>query len=336
MWWLLARLALAVGPSSEQDAAFLAWSEGAVKDEPRPEVSAGYHFSGDVFRTIAEAIAARPGLIEPELIGRSAQGRPIWAFHVQDPADGPPTRSVLVFGGIHAMEWIATETALTFFTEIVAAPPAGVRVTVIPLLNPDGRARVQKDLEAGRNAWRRANGAGVDLNRDFAWNRDPTPVWSDVLPAYHATSPAPLSQPESQALDALVARERYDRAASLHAFGGFLYYPWAGSWARPDDWAELHTLGRVMEAAQGRHAYRPRQLARWGFFFRAHGAEIDHLYGAYGVDAFLIELTRTGTPVFQPSQYKQLFRRYNPADPAPHLTRGARALHALVAAPEPP
>ena len=50
-------------------------------------------------------------------------------------------------------------------------------------------------------------------------------------------------------------------------------------------------LGRAMEAAQGPRAYKTRQLSRWGFFFRAHGTEIDHLYAEYGTLSYLIELT---------------------------------------------
>ena len=119
-------------------------------------------------------------------------------------------------------------------------------------------------------------------------------------------------------------------AVSLHAFGGFMYTPWAGAWERPEDWKVHHRLGTVMSQAQGAHAYKVRQLSRWGFFFRAHGAEIDHIYGKYDTVAFLIELTRSGLNPFRPETFKTPFNWYNPKKPARHVDKGVSALRALV------
>ncbi|MEQ1567639.1 MAG: M14 family metallopeptidase [Myxococcota bacterium] len=294
-----------------------------------------YHSMGAGFGEVLHAARAHPAAASFESIGTTVKGRPIWAVHVQDPARDP-VRSVLVFAGIHALEWISSETAFQFAVDLIVAPPPGVRVTVIPVLNVDGRHRTEADVRAGRDVYRRGNGAGVDLNRDFAENREAVAVWRHLIPGYYHTSPGPLSQPESRALDALADRERYDRAASLHAFGGYLYAPWAGRWERPPDWPELLALGRAMEEAQGRGAYRPKQLSRWGFFFRAHGAEIDHLYGRYGTRAFLIELTRSGIEPLDPLRTaRTYFRWYGPADPRPHVERGVAALRALVTTPDP-
>ena len=300
----------------------------------------GYRFAAEVFGEIAEQVRAGSFPVDVERIGTSIQGRPLWAFHAQ--GEGPVTRRVLVFGGIHAMEWIATEVALELLLDLtVTAPPPGVRVTVIPLLNPDGRARVERDLLVGEENYRRGNAANVDLNRDFAVNREPRAVWRAILPGYYRSSRAPLSQPETQALDALADRERYHRAASLHSFGGFFYVPWAGRAHRvpAEDRRELWALGRAMEGAWGTRAYRTRQLGRWAFFFRAHGAEIDHLYGRYGTRAFLIEVTRSGIQPLHPRTWKWGFRSYNPRRERrylKHRDRTVQSLHALIAHPELP
>jgi hypothetical protein len=296
-----------------------------------------YRFAARALREIAVAMDAHPDVATAEAIGESTLGAPIWAFHVRPP-DGEVERSVLVFAGIHALEWISTEVAVDLLIECVAHPPAGVALTVIPILNPDGRAKVEADLLGGHpDRYRRGNQPGVDLNRDFGWHRESRAVWRRVIPGYYATSPAPLSQPETRALDSLAARERYTRAASLHAFGGFLYYPWSGRWARPEDRAAFVELGRAMEQAQGPRAYRTRQLSRWGFFFRALGSEIDHLYGEYGTHAFLVELTRSG---FRPGHLRHdldtPFRWYNPVDPAPHRRQGVEAMRALIEHPPVP
>lgn len=269
-----------------------------------------------------------------EEIGRSTWGAPIWAVHVKRPGT-TPSRRVLVFAGIHALEWISSEVAFDLLESLIEHPPADVSVTVIPLLNPDGRSKVEKDLLAGQNAYRRGNGANVDLNRDFAVHADARAIWRHVIPGYYAHSDVPLSQPESRALDALAARERYDRAASLHAFGGYLYFPWAGRFARSDAWSEHLALGRAMERAMGAHACRPMQLGRWGFFFRAQGAELDHLHGRYGATSFLVELTRSGIRPWTPRDLDTYFRWYNPRNVERHRRKGVAAMRALISAPDP-
>lgn len=251
-----------------------------------------------VLAGIAVAAADKPGAVHEEIIGTTRLGEPIRAFHVTEPGV-PVERTVLVLGGIHALEWISTETAFLLLADLVAVPPRGVRVTVVPVLNVDGRLRTEADIRLGNNVYRRGNTRGVDLNRDFAVNREATSLWRHVLPGYPATS--------------------------------YLYAPWTGRWARPPDHAAFVTLGREMEGAQGTGACRSRQLSRWGFFFRAQGTEIDHLYGRYGTLAWLVELTRSGfDPLHPATSLSSPFRWYNPEDPRPRTERGVAALRALI------
>ena len=307
------------------------WARSLDRPEPgEAPRAAGYRFAGPVFEDLARRAEERPGVVDVERIGATTSGHPIWAFHVQEPGVEVED-SALVFAGIHALEWISVEVATELLVELIDHPVRGQRVTVIPMLNPDGRLKSEVDLLADDNVYRRGNGPNVDLNRDFAVHRAVEPVWADILPARYATSPSSLSQPESRALDALLSRESYTRAASLHAFGGYFYAPWSGRWRRPEAWAEHLELGRSMEAAQGEHAYRTRQLARWGFFFRARGSEVDHLYGEHGITSFLIELTRSGWDPRRPFRStREYFRWYNPVRPQRHVDRALAALRVLV------
>lgn len=310
------------------------WAEAQPAPDPVPALAEGYRFAGPAFAAVAAKVAERPAIARIEQLGLSAGERPIWAVHVADPSV-PVREEVLVIAGIHALEWISTEVALTWLDELLDHPPRGTAITVVPILNADGRAHVEADLlEPAWGNYRRGNHLGVDLNRDYTVHRDARSWWRHVLPDYHATTEAPLSQPESRALDALLERRDYDRAASLHAFGGYLYHPWSGRWERPADWASFVRQGRAMEKAQGGHAYRTRQLSRWGFFFRAQGTELDHLYGAHGIEAWLIELTRSGLrPHRIATDRTTPFRWYNPAEPRTHVQRGVAALRALARGP---
>lgn len=330
------QVALAV---ADDRAAFLDWAAEPEVTVPTemgdlpPDIADGYRQTARLWAEISAALATNPS-VGVERIGDTTQGRPIWAFHVHDPRY-QSERKVLVFGGLHALEWIGTEVACETLLRAIREPPP-VDLTVIPLFNPDGRAKVEADLRARRNAYRRGNARNVDLNRDYPVNAEPRAVWRGVMRGWYAHSEAPLSQPESQALDRLAARERYDRAVSLHSFGGFLYYPWTGRWARPRDEADFRALGRAMQHAQGSGSYTTRQLSRWAFPFRAQGTEIDHLYGRYGTRAFLVELTRSGLDPWHPRGWRTYFRWYNPRDPKPHRDRGVAAVWALATAPTQP
>ncbi|MCB9779752.1 MAG: hypothetical protein H6742_14400 [Alphaproteobacteria bacterium] len=282
-----------------------------------------YHFAAEVHAELAELVARWPGRVTPERVGTTVEGRPIWAFRVADPS-APVERSLLVMANIHALEWISTEVALAFLQEVAARPPRGVEIVVVPVLNPDGRAKVEADLlEGRRDVYRRGNAPQIDLNRDFAVHREARAIWKAIIPGRYAVSPGPLSQPESQAVDRLGQRG-FDVAVSLHAFGGYHFLPWTGRTERPDDWGRLLALGTAMQAGQGAHAYKPMQLSRWAFFFRGHGMEIDHLYGTYGTLSVLTELTRSG--IRGPGDFGDYFRWYNPARPARHVALGVGAL----------
>lgn len=322
--------AIAAPPAQPARAAYLSWAAG-LQPEPHPE--AGYRFLDELHAELAPVVAAMPGRVEPLLIGRSVRGAPIWGFRCADPmvAPGaPPPRKMLVFGAIHPLEWVGTEVVVEALLACAHRPVPGVELTFIPVLNVDGRRVVEGDLLEGRDRYRRTNAAGVDLNRDYTVHRDSRAVWRHLIPDRYSTSPAPLSQPESQALDALAAAERFDVALSLHTFGGYIYTPWAGHWERPPDRAELVALGHLMEHAQTGRPYRTQQLSHWAFFFRGCGMELDHLYATYGTKAFLIELTRSGVSPFAPWTWGEDFRLYNPADPTPDVDGATRAVGALA------
>jgi len=115
------------------------------------------------------------------LIGRSVQGRAIYAYQRGDPY-GP---TVLVVGSIHGNEPGGVAVA----RRLLKLPaPAGVDLWVILNLNPDGRA-----------AGTRGNARGVDLNRNFPWR------WRHLSGAFYSGHRS-LSEPESRAAYRLVER----------------------------------------------------------------------------------------------------------------------------------
>lgn len=329
---LLAAAALAAAPDPpEADflrearrQSLLSPEEAAYRETSTAEP---YALRAEVLGRTLELVQRYPGRVMPERLGRTVQGRSIWGFRVRDPSV-PVQRTMLVFASIHALEWISTEVALAFLEQSAERPLPGVELMIVPILNVDGRARSEEDLLEGRTrAYRRANANGVDLNRNFSVHTEPRAIWRHVVPGYYETAQTPLSEPEAQVIDALGQRG-FDVAVSLHAFGGFHFLPWAGSWQRPADWPALLALGTAMQDGQGRGAYRPMQLSRFLFFFRGHGMEVDHLYGQYGIPSVLVELTRSG--VGRPGDLKTPFRWYNPRQPERHRELGVDALRSVA------
>jgi N-acetylmuramoyl-L-alanine amidase len=119
-----------------------------------------------------------------EVIGRSSEGRPIQALRV-----GPARARVklLVVGAVHGNE-PAGKAVIDRLRR--ARPPRGTALWLIEDANPDGSA-----------ARSRHNANGVDLNRNFPHR------WRPQDGVYES-GPGPASEPETQAIQRFVERER--------------------------------------------------------------------------------------------------------------------------------
>jgi N-acetylmuramoyl-L-alanine amidase len=125
--------------------------------------------------------AAAPG---ETVIGRSAEGRPIRAVRVGSPR---ARVKVLVVGTVHGNE-PAGRAVVDRLRRV--RPPRGTALWLIEDANPDGSA-----------AGTRHNAAGVDLNRNFPYR------WRHQDGVYES-GPGPASEPETQAIQRFVERER--------------------------------------------------------------------------------------------------------------------------------
>lgn len=127
-----------------------------------------------------------PDLLGEEVIGTSAGGRPITAFHRGTPGG----TVVLVVGVIHGNE----AAGLGVIDVLRTAPlPPGIDLWLLPELNPDGVA-----------AGTRGNANLVDLNRNFPHDW----VALDEPGAYEYSGTGPASEPETQAFIAFTERIR--------------------------------------------------------------------------------------------------------------------------------
>jgi protein MpaA len=127
-----------------------------------------------------------------EVYGRSVDGVPL---RVWLPV-GPPL--AIVFAAIHGNE---PESTVVLSAALRAVTPAELRCAVVLCANPDGASRGL-----------RCNARGVDLNRNF-----PTRNWGPAAPGEYDTGAAAGSEPETEALIALVDHLRPPAVVSVHA-----------------------------------------------------------------------------------------------------------------------
>ncbi len=145
-------------------------------------------------------------------IGRSVGGRALTAQRI-----GTGSHVLLLVGGIHGGYEANTVTLMNqLIDHFVAQPndlPADTALLIVPVANPDG-------LAVGESPGGRLNEDGVDLNRNWGCNWSPNAYWRSqrVNPGAQA-----MSEPETQALAALIQAERPAAALFYHSAAGAIY-----------------------------------------------------------------------------------------------------------------
>ncbi len=148
------------------------------------------------------------------VLGTSVGGNSITAYHY-----GEGEKEVLFIGGIHGgYEWNTVLLAYQLMDHLKANPaviPKNVRVTIIPVLNPDGLAKVV-GTSTGRFSLKdvspaeatvisgRFNGNDVDLSRNFDCDWKSTGTWQTKSVSGGSQV---FSEPESKAIKSYVEKK---------------------------------------------------------------------------------------------------------------------------------
>lgn len=273
--------------------------------------------------------------------GSSVRGRPLRAVTVaaSDRGDRP---LAMVIANIHGCEVISGELAVAIIDALTAdtlAPDAAALldaadVTVVPVVNPDGRSRSLDSLQRRfpiRPAPRR-NANGVDLNRNWPWAPGGRDHWTPLSGTARIRSPwyrgpRPLSEPETEALAGLVDARPPQVLLNLHSTGQIVTYPWS---SRPDPTVDAPRFERIADAFvrnQTMWVYRSKQSSSW---HPIAGSSNDWLYATHRTLALTVETGIPGGAVRRrPARAGTFFWYANPDDPAAHV---ANDLPACLAA----
>lgn len=259
-------------------------------------------------------------------VGRSNENEPVFALHLGPEPRGSLVRTTVIVSGVHPNEWIGIETHLAILERLVDVDLGDRAVIAVPILNPDGVRRVDKNLRAGRRRFVRHNARGVDLNRNFehGWGR--TGLVQRALGGLFNPGPRPASEPEVEGLAHHLASCRVERALSLHSFGGAVLFPSAARlWPVHDAKEHAAWAERVARSIDPARPYVAKACARWAKGITAGGLELDWFHGRHGALSLLVECSRGGVGL-RPSRLLDPFAWFNPPDLGKQASALATAL----------
>jgi len=191
-------------------------------------------------------------------LGLSIDGRDITAYHF-----GTGEKEIVFVGGIHGgYSWNTAKVAyemIDYLKDEKNAVPSNVRVTVIPVLNPDGLADAvgtHKDFKAsdvtaseGIKVASRYNTHNVDLNRNFGCDWQGEAVWQNTKVS---GGQAVFSEPETQAFVTYVEKAKPDGVVIWYSSAGGVY----ASSCHTDILPETTAMADVYGKAAGYSVYK--------------------------------------------------------------------------------
>ncbi|MDD7942431.1 M14 family metallopeptidase [Actinomycetospora lutea] len=306
-------VALATEPQAERLVAMgygveeLAGTEAFVARFGDDAAAATYHSAQSLEDDLRRLSEEHPEVAELREIGRSVEGRPIWALRVGTRRDGQPDErpTFLVLGCHHAREWLAVEVPYLLASHLVTAaadePVASWleqgEVWVAPMVNPDGHEYTRTHDRLWRKN-RRPNPdgtVGVDPNRNYGY------MWGtlDVATSSHVPAdstyvgPRAFSEPEVRAVRDLVAREQVSGVLTYHSYSQLILYPWGYT---PDpvpdgtDRQQMTVIAQEMQRLIHHVHGRTYTAQQSSDLYPTAGDTADWTYGEYDAPSLTIEL----------------------------------------------
>ncbi|MBU6154464.1 MAG: DUF2817 domain-containing protein [Bdellovibrionales bacterium] len=254
-------------------------------------------------------------------------------------SESPNAPHLIFTAGIHGLEKIGTQVALSFMSHLEARLPwdellqeafRRIRISFLPLLNPIGMAK-----------FRRANGNGVDLMRNapISSTRASPGVggqsFSSHFPWFRGN---PDQTHEGMELESRVlvdwilseaSRSSCILALDLHSgFGSQdqLWFPYAKSKEPFGRIHQIHALSGLLDQVMPNHVYRFEPQAR---HYTTHGDLWDYLIERIGSDRNFLPLTlEMGSWNWVRKNPLQIFSLLGPFNPIkPHRMKRAMRRH---------
>lgn len=241
-----------------------------------------YHSPEEILAEIDSLKHAHPDLFRVDTLAYTNHFRqPVIAVNFSQ-GDNPALvkPSVLIIGQVHGEELIGVELVMKLITDLCATVGndstrvrlQSVDLVMIPTLNPDGlkvvadglddsyRKNCRDNVGDGRLRYQQDVGgdtSGVDLNRNFGlhWDRgDSLLIRLPGVDEYNFyRGLAPFSEPETDAVRALITKRKFTYALSYHGSRSGrnaerIIGPWNWEGKHPPDDIAIHALGGEISA----------------------------------------------------------------------------------------
>jgi hypothetical protein len=287
-----------------------------------PAADSNYHSYAEMTAETAALVAAYPGLVSRQSIGKTYENRDIWALKVSDNvATDEAEPEVLFTANQHAREHLTVEMAMYLLNELTSKYATDSRIKnivdtreiwIIPSVNPDG---AEFDVASGSYAlWRKnrqpntgTTAIGTDLNRNWGFQWGCCGGSSATPSSETYRGPSAFSAPETQRVRDFVLSRRIGGVQQIktgidfHTYAELVLWPYGYTTAdttttmTADQRNTFASLGQNMAGTNG---YTPEQASD---LYIADGAIDDWLWGSQGVFAYTFEMyPTTSNPGFYP------------------------------------
>jgi hypothetical protein len=265
---------------------------------------------GGIRDQLYAAARDNPQLVKLEVLGHSHQGREIIAVKLTQGARGQQdgTRPAVLYSSTqHAREWISTEVnrrLMNHFIDGWRADDPEIRrllrtteLWFILVANPDGYQYTfdherlwRKNLRDNNGDGQTQIGDGVDPNRNFPnhWGYDEEGS-SSIQSSETYRGPAPMSEPETQAMVGLLDRIGFAFQVNWHSAGQWLLYAegWQTSTPTADDPIYYAMSGNLDDSAiDGFHSGLSSDV-----LYVTNGETTDYAHATTGALAWTPELS---------------------------------------------
>jgi carboxypeptidase T len=265
-----------------------------------------YKKPDEIEQFVKDIHAHYPEITAIKSIGKSLEGRDIWAIKISDHANIDEKEPVVLINGMHHAREVMTPEITTDMIDYLTSNYGhkeevtkwvdGTEIWVIPMFNVDGNNKMWTQNSMWRKNTR--GGFGVDINRNYptGWNTCNGSSNNHGAQDYHGTGPA--SEPETQAMMNFVAEIKPVFNISYHSYSEIVIYPFG---CRP-----LKTpTGQAVEAIGAEIAkkldYKPGTA--WELLYNADGGDIDWMYQEHQTIPYVIEVNSTSAG-FHPNYTK--------------------------------
>jgi hypothetical protein len=277
----------------------------------------GFHTYAEMSAEVAAAAATYPAIVRRFSVGKSYQGRELWAVKVSDNVGVDEDEPEILYDGLHhGDEHMSLEMTLRILRWLTAGYGVDPRITgivngreiwIVFGVNPDG---AEYNITGGQfQRWRKnrqpndgSTSIGTDLNRnyDYRWGGGGRTSADPAASSYQGS--APFSAPETLAFRNFLrsrvvdGRQQIRALMTFHEFGRLLMWPYGYTTAdvpadmTADDHAALRLIGQRLAASNG---YTPQQASD---LYLTSGTSRDYAYGRYRIFSYTVEMSAVDYP----------------------------------------